>query len=545
MYCFHCGARVNEKADFCHKCGRPVVKGQASTQTSPLEKLDAGSLPEFIGKYNVKELIGIGGMGEVYRAYDENLKRMVAIKVLPSRLAKREGYAERFIAEAQRSAELEHPNIVMIHDVGQDAGRTYFVMNHVVGRSLEKLIAERPIEIKRGLQLVVQLTRALGYAHSKGVIHCDVKPGNVIVGSDNHVTLLDFGIARAAASQDNTAVGTPEYMSPEQCQGQSVDARSDIYSLGILMYKLFTRRLPFTADKKVAVAFKQINEPPIPPRILESRIPEWLNTIILKCLEKNPLERYQTTAELANDIDAGLRRLYAEEKQRRENRPKETLTTAERWRYKRRLLVGIGLTAVVAAGLTWGLIKLIPHLTAEEEELGNPLDEEMVLNEDEVTIEINSNPDSAEVFIDDKRFGTTPLNTRLLRGKTYLLRFEREGYAPLETEFTPGRADIVNFDVQLNPATYGWINIHGPAGYQVWLDGRYLGTLPLSPIKTLSGKRTLRLEGGGDVINREVYVTEERTTPVYLGGSGPSNTTEDEGDGPSVEEAENLLLGDD
>ncbi len=330
MYCFHCGSRVDENTDFCHNCGQPIA--QVNVQTSPMEKLDADGIPDYIGKYKVKRRIGIGGMGIVYEAYDENLQRVVAIKVLPSRLAKREGYAERFLAEAHRAAELEHPNIVMIHDVGTDGGRTYFVMNLLTGSSLEHEIAKKGISIKDGLQFVIQLVRALGFAHSRGVVHCDVKPGNVIIGSDDHVTLLDFGIAKTAAVQDSSAIGTPEYMSPEQCQGHSVDARSDIYSLGILMYKLFTKRLPFTADKKIAVAFKQINEPPIPPRMLNSDIPEWLEGIILKCLEKNPEDRFQTTSELANDIDAGLRRIYAEEKDaEHRGRPAE-LPRSERWR---------------------------------------------------------------------------------------------------------------------------------------------------------------------------------------------------------------------
>lgn len=542
MYCFHCGARLNENVDYCHKCGRPVVR-LSSTQTSPLERLDADSIPDYIGKYRIRRRIGIGGMGIVFAAFDENLGRDVAIKVLPMRLAEREGYTERFIAEARRSAELEHPNIVMIHDVGQDQGRAYFVMNLLSGKSLEKVIAEQAFRVKENVQLIVQLTRALGYAHSKGVIHCDVKPGNVIVGSDDHVTLLDFGIARAAASQESTAVGTPEYMSPEQCQGQNVDARSDIYSLGVLMYKLFTKRLPFTADKKVAVAFKQINEPPIPPRMIESRIPEWLNEIILKCLEKNPLDRYQSAAELANDLDAGLRRLYAEEKQEQERRGTTELTPAEQWRYRRRRIVGLVLIALAVGGLVWGAIEIIPQLGGAEEETvaENPLGDELVLSKEEVTLKVTTTPDEASLFIDGQSFGTTPLTTRLPRGRSYTLRFEREGYAPLETTFTPGDGDLVNFNVELSPATYGWLRIQGEPGSKVWIDDRYIGALPLDSLKLLAGKRIIRIERGSEMINREVYVTTDRLVQLNLGGGASTPTTQTQT--PSVEEAENLLLG--
>ncbi|MCK4593982.1 protein kinase [bacterium] len=545
MYCFHCGSRVDENADFCHHCGQPIA--QVQVQTSPLEKLDADGIPEYIGKYKIKRRIGIGGMGIVYEAYDENLQRVVAIKVLPSRLAKRPGYAERFLAEAHRAAELEHPNIVMIHDVGTDGGRTYFVMNLLTGSSLEHEIAKK-ISIKYGLQFVIQLVRALGFAHSRGVVHCDVKPGNVIIGSDDHVTLLDFGIAKTAAVQDNTAVGTPEYMSPEQCQGHSVDARSDIYSLGILMYKLFTNRLPFTADKKIAVAFKQINEPPIPPRMLSSDIPEWLEAIILKCLEKNPEDRYQTTSELANDIDAGLRKIYAEEKDaQRRGRPAE-LPPSERWRFRKRSIAGIVLGVLGLAAFVWGTIATINWLDlrreAEEEEREIP-GSEYALTEDEVIIDIISRPPEATVFINDRRFGTTPLKTRLQRGRTYTLRFEKEEYNALETEFTPSEGDIVSFEVQLNVSTYGWLTLTGPEGADVWIDDIYIGKLPKGRLQLISGEHKLKVATKNGLISRDFYVAKDRVVTIAAGSDSTSKPPTEVRELMDIEEAESILLGTD
>jgi serine/threonine protein kinase len=545
MYCFHCGSRVDENADFCHKCGQPIA--QIRVQTSPMEKLDVDGMPDYVGKYRIKRRIGIGGMGIVYEAYDENLKRNVAIKVLPSRLAKRRGYAERFLAEAHRAAELEHPNIVMIHDVGTDEGRNYFVMNLLTGESLEHKIAKADVTTKDGLQFVIQLVRALGFAHSRGVVHCDVKPGNVIIGSDDHVTLLDFGIAKTAAVQESTAIGTPEYMSPEQCQGHNVDARSDIYSLGILMYKLFTKRLPFTADKKIAVAFKQINEPPIPPRMLNSDIPEWLEKIILKCLEKNPEDRYQSTSELANDIDAGLRTIYAEEKDRRLKGEAEYLAPAERWRFRKRLVVGIILGVLGLGGLVWGTVVTINWIElqrqSEEEEREIP-GSEYALAENEVIIDIISRPPEAVVFINDRRFGTTPLKTRLQRGRTYTLRFEKEEYNTLETEFIPGEGDIVSFEVELNVSTYGWLNLIGPEGSDVWIDDIYIGKLPKGRLQLISGEHKLKVATQGGLISREFYVAKEKVVTIPVGADSTTKPPTEVGELMDIEEAEDILLGD-
>ncbi|OGD71502.1 MAG: hypothetical protein A2Y64_03420 [Candidatus Coatesbacteria bacterium RBG_13_66_14] len=544
MYCFHCGSRVDENADFCHNCGQPIA--QVQIQTSPMEKLDADGIPEYIGKYKIRRRIGIGGMGIVYEAYDENLKRNVAVKVLPSRLSQRAGYAERFLAEAHRAAELEHPNIVMIHDVGTDAGRSYFVMNLLSGESLEHLIAKGAVSTKDGLQYVIQLVRALGFAHSRGVVHCDVKPGNVIIGSDGHVTLLDFGIAKTAAVQENTAIGTPEYMSPEQCQGHNVDARSDVYSMGILMYKLFTRRLPFTADKKIAVAFKQINEPPIPPRMLNSDIPEWLEKIILRCLEKNPEDRYHTTSELANEMDAGLRVIYAEEKDRRLRGEKEVLGPGERWRYRKRLLVAILLGALGLGALVWGTIATINWL-----ELQNNDDEqdqiiagsEYIVAKNEVIINIISRPPEATVFINDRRFGTTPLKTRLQRGRSYTLRFEKYEYNTLETEFTPGEGDIVSFEVELNVSTYGWLNLVGPEGADVWIDEIYIGKLPKGRLQLLSGEHKLKVATQGGLISREFYVPKDRVVTIAAGADSTSKPPTEIGEAMDIHEAEDILMG--
>jgi|GEM_PF-3508803 len=551
MYCFNCGVRVNESDDFCHKCGSPI--GTISVQTTPLEKLGEDGSPQYIGKYRIEKRIGIGGMGVVYQAYDENLKRMVAIKVLPTRLAKRKGYPERFQAEAHRSAELEHPNIVMIHDVGSDQGRTYFVMNLLTGKSLEKLVAKNPIGIKTGCQILVQLLRALGYAHSKGVIHCDIKPGNVIIGKDDHVTLLDFGIAKAASTKENTAVGTPEYMSPEQCQGKPVDARSDIYGLGVLMYKLFTRRLPFTADKKVAVAFKQINEPPIAPKVLEQGIPEWLNEIILRCMAKMPQDRYQTTAELANDLDAGLRKIYAEDKLAKESKPHSELSGKERWRYRRRPVVGVILGLLLAAGLTWGTIATIKYIELNEQQNAAAEVEstaELVITEGEVILEVTTRPSDAQIFINERSYGKSPIKTRLPRGETYLIAIEKDDYKPKELEIQLGDKDIYQVVVELTPASFGYLQLIGPDKAQVWVDDQYLGTLPLNRMRLFTGEHLVRVVSDEKEITREIYISRDKTKSVDItkepadppaDSHPPTGDSEAADDG--LEEAESILLG--
>jgi len=263
-----------------------------------------------IGNYEITEEIGRGGMAVVYRANDLNLDRTVAVKVLPEQFTFDEEFVERFLREARTAANLSHPNIVTIHNVGQEGNIRYFAMNYIDGQSLSSVIREKgKLPIDEAVRIVSDICKALEYAHSEGVVHRDIKSDNILIDKRGNVIVTDFGIAKAAEgtrlTQTGTTMGTPEYMSPEQARGEGeLDSRTDIYSLGIVLYEMLTGGVPFTATTPLGVAMKQAQDPPPPPRELDVSIPDWLEAIVLKCLAKDRGERYQTAAELLADLQA-------------------------------------------------------------------------------------------------------------------------------------------------------------------------------------------------------------------------------------------------
>jgi serine/threonine-protein kinase len=267
----------------------------------------------FNGRYELHRRLGRGGMAEVYLARDQMLDRAVAVKVLFPALATDPGFVERFRREAQSAAGLNHPNIVSVYDWGEANGTYFIVMEYVEGESLAELIqAEGRLHPDRAAEIASDMASALGYAHRNGgVIHRDVKPGNVLLTRDGTVKVADFGIARAISdsSEQNltktgSVMGTATYFSPEQARGASVDPRSDVYSLGCVLYEMVIGHPPFSGENAVAIAYKHVQEAPVPPRRIDPALPETLEAIILKCLAKNPANRYPS----AQDMRADLRR---------------------------------------------------------------------------------------------------------------------------------------------------------------------------------------------------------------------------------------------
>jgi serine/threonine-protein kinase len=266
----------------------------------------------FNGRYELHRRLGRGGMAEVFLARDQLLDRPVAVKVLFPEFATDPSFVERFRREATAAANLNHPNIVGVYDWGE-ADDTYFiVMEYVDGRTLSEILRdEGPLHPDRVADVGADVAAALGFAHRNGVVHRDVKPGNVLVTQAGQVKVADFGIARAitANTDDNltqvgTVMGTATYFSPEQARGDAVDPRSDIYSLGCVLYELVVGRPPFAGDSPVAIAYKHVQESPVPPRHLNVELPTAIEAIILKCLAKNPVNRYPS----AEDLRADLRR---------------------------------------------------------------------------------------------------------------------------------------------------------------------------------------------------------------------------------------------
>jgi len=271
--------------------------------------MDPNQTPRvFSERYELIHLIARGGMAEVYRAHDRLLDRPVALKVLFPELSVDRSFVERFRREAQAAANLSHPNIVPVFDWGEDSGTYFIVMEFVDGRPLSSILKTAgSLSAERTADIGAHVAAALGYAHKHGVIHRDVKPGNVLITDEGQVKVTDFGIARAinteeSLTQTGAVMGTATYFSPEQAEGIGVDSRSDIYSLGVVLFEMVTGRPPFLGDTPVAVASKHVRDTPPAPRELNPSIPPTFEAIVLKAMAKNPAHRYRTAEELRADL---------------------------------------------------------------------------------------------------------------------------------------------------------------------------------------------------------------------------------------------------
>ncbi|MBF0696177.1 Stk1 family PASTA domain-containing Ser/Thr kinase [Actinomyces bowdenii] len=288
-----------------------------------------GQFPQVLaGRYEIRDLIGRGGMAEVHLGYDTRLSRWVAIKLLRSDIAGDPTFQARFRREAQSAAALNHPAVVAVYDSGEEelaqpSGVTrlvpYIVMEYVEGHTVRELLSEgEAVPITEAVEIVTGVLDALEYSHRVGIVHRDIKPGNIMLTSTGAVKVMDFGIARAiedsasTVTQTHTVVGTAQYLSPEQARGENVDARSDLYSTGCLLYELLTGQPPFQGDSAVAIAYQHVREIPKRPSALAADVPESLDRVVLKSLAKNREDRYQDASHMRTDLLAAARGLSVE-----------------------------------------------------------------------------------------------------------------------------------------------------------------------------------------------------------------------------------------
>jgi beta-lactam-binding protein with PASTA domain/tRNA A-37 threonylcarbamoyl transferase component Bud32 len=288
--------------------------GRTTARITNEERNGAGmTIPRLLSdRYELGETLGYGGMSEVHRGRDMRLDRDVAVKVLRADLARDPQFQHRFRREAQNAAALNHPAIVAVYDTGEtvsDYGPLpYIVMEYVEGRTLRDIVkTEGPMDEQRAMETMADICAALDFSHRNGIIHRDVKPANVMINNAGAVKVMDFGIARALAdgqgvTQTAAVVGTAQYLSPEQARGELVDARSDVYAAGCVLYELITGEPPFTGDSPVAVAYQHVREDPIPPSRQNPDVPAALDAVVLKAMSKNPANRYQSAAEMRTDL---------------------------------------------------------------------------------------------------------------------------------------------------------------------------------------------------------------------------------------------------
>ena len=312
MYCSRCGTQNDDASKFCRSCGLDLshTTPVAAVRDQPVDATEQDLVREQLkDEYEIVEELGRGGMAIVFKAREKQLERDVAIKVLPFSLAFDKEFVERFQREARTSAKLEHPSIIPIYRVGKSGRVIYFVMKFLRGKPLSSVLAARgtlpPAEIR---QILVQVARALGYAHKSGIVHRDIKPDNIMFDEHGLAVVTDFGIAKAASGGKLTgtgmSIGTPHYMSPEQARAQALDGRSDIYSLGVVAYQSLTGRVPFDGEDSFSIGYKHImEEVPTPP--LETYDQRTVFELVRKMMAKSPDERFQSADDLVQALEAG------------------------------------------------------------------------------------------------------------------------------------------------------------------------------------------------------------------------------------------------
>jgi len=325
MKCPRCHAENRDDSKFCGDCGGPLSPSSSAgpggatftkTLETPVRVLTPGTV--IAGKFRIIGEIGHGGMGIVYKAEDLKLKRFVALKFLPPHLMDSPELKERFLVEAQAAAALSHSNICVIHEVGEDRGQPYIAMEFVEGETLRDRIRRGPVKAEEALEIAIQIAAGLDEAHRKGIIHRDIKSANIMVTAKGLAKVMDFGLAKlrggASLTKSMTTLGTVSYMSPEQARGDNLDGRSDIWSLGVVIYETLTAELPFKGDHDQTVIHAILHREPQPPSRIVAGLPRGLDDIVLRALAKNAPDRYRSMEELREDLEAvakGLRPLKA------------------------------------------------------------------------------------------------------------------------------------------------------------------------------------------------------------------------------------------
>ena len=349
MKCPQCHSDNPKDTSYCGKCGTKLVRpedvliSQTKTSETPLKVLTKGSL--FAGKYKVIEELGRGGMGIVYKAEDTKLRRAVALKFLPPELTRDPDARERFIQEAQSASALDHPNICTIHEIEDtEAGQMYIAMACYEGESLKEKIAGGPLEVEEATDIAIQIAQGLAKAHQKNIVHRDIKPANIMITDEGVAKILDFGLAKLAGqvrlTRTGTTMGTVAYMSPEQARGEAVDHRTDIWSLGVVLYEMLTGELPFKGEYEQGLIHSILHDQPRRVTKVQKDLPPELDRIVGKAMAKDEAERYQHARDLEADLKALRKRMEAEKVEKKPAKPMSL---------KRKLLyAAVGLVVLLA-----------------------------------------------------------------------------------------------------------------------------------------------------------------------------------------------------
>ena len=373
--CPYCDEQIRYNAVKCKHCGSIITNSHQVPSGIITPETQIKLALSF--KYEIIEEIGRGGMASVYKANQKNLNRLVALKVIHQNLIYDNEFLQRFHQEAKLCASVNHPNIVTIYDEGALNNIHYMAMEYLSGNDLQRIIRySKKVVYEDAIKIVVSIANALDHAHNKGLIHRDIKSSNIIITNEGRAVLTDFGIAYAANSakltQTGSVIGTPEYMSPEQAKGIKTDHRSDIYSLGVVLFECITGKLPFAGDNPLTTIFKIINDPPPLARELNKEVPQWLSTVINKALEKKPEKRFQTGKQFAlaliNKKPVGLELISKKKISRtdikRKRNEKINKPDKEKNRFNKKIIYSFTILCLVVFFIGY---KLIPSLNNNKE----------------------------------------------------------------------------------------------------------------------------------------------------------------------------------
>ncbi len=410
-----------------------------------------------LGRYKITGILGKGAMGVVYKGHDPKIDRQVALKTIRSEIfadeSNREELLRRFQQEAQIAGRLSHNHIVGIYDVGEDDGITYIAMEYIDGKSLDKIIKDGiRLSIDQIVFTAIQVCDALDYAHRHGIIHRDIKPANIIIiGDANKVKVADFGIAKlvdADMTIGKRLMGTPYYMSPEQIKGGKYDGRSDLFSLGIVLYELLTGKKPFSGEDISTIIHNIINQTPLPPGKVNSNVPHLFNKVVLKALAKDPGDRYQTGHEFINTLrstfkdDAGatIPDGYFKTIQKAGDRPELLEKIGLRGKFRRLLVAAVGVLLVIMSYSLW-LKKREKQITPPPPTISEGYKDKSIIKMG--YINVKSDPPNANIFIDGKNRGITPYLLEVSSGR-HEVKLIKEGYLSWEATLEVQENETLN-----------------------------------------------------------------------------------------------------
>jgi serine/threonine protein kinase/Flp pilus assembly protein TadD len=377
MKCPTCQFENPSDSKFCKECGTRIgAAPQAQfTQTLEMRKEEMTTGFTFAGRYQIIEELGGGGMGNVYRAVDKRLNEEVALKLIRPEIAVDKATLERFHNELKLARKISHRHVGRMYEFMEDNGRHYITMEYVAGQDLRALTRQTGrLTVGKAVSIAGQICEGLAEAHRLGVIHRDLKPSNIIIDKQGNARIMDFGIARSIHTKSQTSegviIGTPEYMSPEQVEGKEVDQRSDLYSLGIILFEMVTGRVPFEGDTPFTIGIKQKSEKPQNPKTLNPQIPDDLGRLILKGLEKNRENRYPSAEALRAELLKIEKALPATDSSTVHKRPSTSRTITVNFQIKKLVIPALGLVALFLAG--WALLRLLPKKPAAAAPPGKP-----------------------------------------------------------------------------------------------------------------------------------------------------------------------------